>query len=85
MYDVDGNPYVGDIEKSLLKRNVPVGDEAVEAFEKLKTGALQTPAPQNLEQARNAALAEIPDKLKNEALELFNNNASMRRDGKNFM
>ena len=82
MYDVDGNPYVGDIEKSLLKRNVPVGDEAVEAFEKLKTGALQTPAPQNLEQARNAALAEIPDKLKNEALELFNNNASMRRDGK---
>lgn len=36
MYDVDGNPYVGDIEKSLLKRNVPVDDASYRAFQQLK-------------------------------------------------
>lgn len=36
MYDVDGNPYVGDINKSLLKRNVPTDDASARAFERLK-------------------------------------------------
>lgn len=36
MYDVDGNPYVGDINKSLLKRNVPVDDASARMFERLK-------------------------------------------------
>lgn len=86
MYDVDGNPYVGDIEKSLLKRNVPVGDKAAEAFKQLETGALRTPEAQTVEQARNLVLSEIPDKFKTEAAELFNKNAEVRRyDGSNYV
>lgn len=86
MYDVDGNPYVGDIEKSLLKRNVPVGDKAAEAFENLKTGKLRTPNAQTVEQARNLVLSEMPDKFKADATELFNKNADVRRtDGNNYV
>lgn len=36
MYDVDGNPYVGDINKSLLKRNVPTDEASAKMFEKLR-------------------------------------------------
>lgn len=45
IYDVDGNPYVGDIEKSLLKRNVPVDAKSKETFEILKeySNAASTP------------------------------------------
>lgn len=86
MYDVDGNPYVGDIEKSLLKRNVPVGDKAAEAFEKLRTRKLWTPEPQTVEQARNLVLSEMPDKLKAEATELFNKYAEVRHyDGQKYV
>lgn len=38
MYDIDGDPYVVDIQKTLLKRQVPVNYEAKAAFQALKEG-----------------------------------------------
>ncbi len=38
MYDIDGDPYVVDIKKTLLKRQEPVGDAAKAAFDALKEG-----------------------------------------------
>ena len=38
MYDIDGDPYVVDIEKTLLKRQEPVDERSKAAFEALKSG-----------------------------------------------
>lgn len=79
MYDVDGNPYVGDIKNSLFKRNVPVGAEAEKAFKQIEAGKLFTPAPQTVEQGRNVILSKMPDNFKTEASELFDKHGGASR------
>ena len=77
MYDVDGNPYVGDIKNSLLKRNVPVGEEATKAFKQLESKKLYPSGPQNVEQCKNlimSDLSDIPAKFKAEAEALCDKN-----------
>ncbi len=66
LYDVDGNPYVGDIEKSLLKRNVPVGPKAEEQFAKLNNPTKQLTIVETDGSVRAATKAELYNSIVNE-------------------